>query len=155
MLTLARRLGLVAALVLYTIWDEALLSAPVVASARWFGVWPTFAAFSLLYGSAGFALSLLVVHAYARRMSGRPGRLELRAQRDAATTRHRWARQLLQRGGWLGFCLASFALGPMVTTWFLYATGRVRSQVRLVALASSAVFAVTFVAPYCGVGGLL
>ena len=146
---------MVAGLVLYTIWDEALLSAPVVASARWFGVWPTFAAFSLLYGSAGFLLSLLVVRAYARHLGGRPSRLELRAQREATTSRHLWARRLLHRGGWLGFCLSSFALGPMVTTWFLYATGRVRTQVRMTALASSAVFAVAFVAPYCGVGGLL
>ena len=151
----ARRVAVVAGLVVYTIWDEALLSSPVVASVGWIGTWPTFLAFSALYGTGGFVLSLLVVRAYARRLGGETSRLERWVEREAEDGRQRWARRLLLRSGWVGFAVASFALGPIVTTWLLYAAGRLRHRVVGVALASSAIFGVTFVAPYCGLGRLL
>ena len=151
----ARRVAVVAGLVVYTIWDEALLSSPVVASVGWIGAWPTFLAFSLLYGTGGFVLALLVVRAYARRLGGEPSRLERWVEREAEDGRQRWARRLLLRSGWPGFAVASFALGPIVTTWLLYAAGRLRHRVVAVALASSAIFGVTFTAPYCGLGRLL
>jgi hypothetical protein len=66
----ARRVVVVVGLVGYTIWDEALLSTPVVASVGWIGAWPTFVAFSVLYATGGFVLSLLVVRAYAKRLGG-------------------------------------------------------------------------------------
>jgi hypothetical protein len=151
----ARRLAVVAGLVVYTIWDEALLSSPVVASVGWIGAWPTFLAFAALYGSGGFVLSLLVVRAYARRLGGETSRLERWVEREAHDGRQGWARRLLLRSGWVGFAVASFALGPIVTTWLLYASGRFRTRIAGVALASSAIFGATFVAPYCGLGRLL
>jgi hypothetical protein len=151
----ARRIAVVAGLVVYTIWDEALLSTPVVASAGWIGVWPTFVAFSVLYGTGGLVLSLVVVRAYAKRLGGATSRLERWVRREADDGRQRWARRLLLRSGWVGFAVASFALGPIVTTWLLYAAGRLRHRVVAVALASSAIFGVTFTAPYCGLGRLL
>ena len=151
----ARRVAVVAGLVVYTIWDEALLSSPVVASVGWIGAWPTFLVFSLLYGTGGFVLALLVVRAYARRLAGEPSRLERWVEREADDGRQRWARRLLLRSGWPGFAVASFALGPIVTTWLLYAAGRLRHRVVAVALAASAIFGVTFTAPYCGLGRLL
>jgi hypothetical protein len=151
----AQRVAVVAGIVVYTIWDEALLSSPVVASVGWIGAWPTFLTFSVLYGTGGFVLSLLVVRAYARRLGGGTSRLERWVEREAEDGRQRWARRLLLRSGWLGFAVASFALGPIVTTWVLYAAGRLRHRVVRVALASSAIFGVTFVAPYCGLGRLL
>jgi hypothetical protein len=151
----AKRLGVVAGLVVYTIWDEALLSAPVVATTGWLGAWPAFVLFAALYGTGGFVISLLVVRAYARRLGAEESRLERWVEKEAADGRQRWARRLLLRSGWVGFAVASFALGPIVTTWLLYAAGRHRSRVVGVALASSAIFGVTFVAPYCGIGRLL
>jgi hypothetical protein len=151
----ARRLVVVAGLVVYTIWDEALLSTPVVATTGWLGAWPAFLLFAVLYGTGGFVISLLVVRAYARRLGGEESRLERWVEKEAADGRQRWARRLLLRSGWVGFAVASFALGPIVTTWLLYAAGRHRSRVLSVALASSAIFGVTFVAPYCGIGRLL
>jgi hypothetical protein len=153
--TILRRVALVVTLAVYTIWDEALLSAPVIAAAGLWGAMPAFVAFVVLYGTAGYALSLLVVAAYARRLAGGQSRLERWVAKEAGVDRHRWARRLLQRGSGVGFAVASFALGPIVTTWVLYASGRVRAEVRKVALASTAIFAVTFVAPYCGLGQLL
>lgn len=153
--TWAQRIAVVAGLVVYTIWDEALLSAPVVASVGWIGTWPTFVAFAVLYGTGGFVLSLLVVRAYARRLAGETSRLQRWVEREADDGRQGWARRLLLRSGWVGFAVASFALGPIVTTWLLFAAGRMRSRVVGVALASSAIFGVTFVAPYCGLGRLL
>jgi hypothetical protein len=150
-----RRVVVVAGLVVYTIWDEALLSSPVVASTAWIGPWPTFLAFSLLYATGGFVIALLVVRAYARRLGGESSRLERWVEREADDGRQRWARRLLLRSGWVGFGVASFALGPIVTTWLLYAAGRLRHRVVAVALASSAIFGVTFTAPYCGLGRLL
>jgi hypothetical protein len=153
--SVARRVAVAAGVVVYTIWDEALLSAPVVASVGWIGPWPTFLGFALLYGTGGFVLALLVVRAYARRLGGAPSRLQRWVEREADDGHQRWARRLLLRSGWVGFAVASFALGPIVTTWLLYAAGRLRHRVPAVALASSAVFGVTFVAPYCGLGRLL
>ena len=151
----ARRLLVVAGLVVYTIWDEALLSTPVVAMTGWLGPWPAFVLFAILYGTGGFVISLLVVRAYARRLGGEESRLERWVEKEAADGRQSWARRLLLRSGWVGFAVASFALGPIVTTWLLYAAGRHRSRVVAVALSSSAIFGVTFVAPYCGIGRLL
>lgn len=151
----ARRVVVVAGLVVYTIWDEALLSSPVVASTAWIGPWPTFLVFSVLYATGGFVLSLLVVRAYAKRLGGETSRLERWVEREADDGRQRWARRLLLRSGWVGFAVASFALGPIVTTWLLYAAGRLRHRVVAVALTSSAIFGVTFTAPYCGLGRLL
>ncbi len=153
--TVLRRAAAVAGIVIYTIWDEALLSGPVVAAAGWIGPWPAFALFTVLYGTGGFVVALLVVRAYARRLAGETSRLERWVEREADDGRQSWARRLLLRSGWVGFAVASFALGPIVTTWLLYAAGRLRTRVVGVALASSAIFAVTFVAPYCGLGRLL
>jgi hypothetical protein len=153
--TVLRRVGAVAGVVVYTIWDEALLSGPVVAATGWIGPWPAFLTFAVLYGTGGFVLAVLVVRAYARRLGGSPSRLERWVENEAANRRQRWARSLLSRSGWPGFAVASFALGPIVTTWLLYSAGRRRDAVPAVALASSAVFAVTFVAPYVGMGRLL
>ena len=102
-----------------------------------------------------WARRLLVVRAYARRLGGEESRLERWVEKEAEDGRQRWARGLLLRSGWVGFAVASFALGPIVTTWLLYAAGRHRARVVAVALASSAIFGVTFVAPYCGIGRLL
>src|SRR5215212_3137066 len=65
----AQRVAVVAGIVVYIIWDEALLSSPVVASVGWIGAWPAFLAFSALYGTGGFVIALLVVRAYARRLA--------------------------------------------------------------------------------------
>lgn len=145
----------VGAVVVYTIWDEALLSTPVVAAATLVGPWPAFVFFVLLYGSAGLGITLLVVRAYRRRLAGAPGRLERWVEKEAAAGRYRWARRLLLDSGWPGFAVASWALGPIATIWLLVAAGRLKGDVRRAAVASSAVFAVTFVAPYCGIGALL
>ena len=153
--TVARRVAAVAGVVVYTIWDEALLSGPVVAASGWLGPWPAFLAFAALYGTGGFLLAVLVVRAYARRLGRDPSRLERWVEHEAGARRQRWARALLLRSGWPGFAVASFALGPVVTTWLLYAAGRHREDAVSVALASSAIFAVTFVAPYVGLGRLL
>ena len=75
-MTILRRVALVVTLAVSTIWDEALLSALVVAAAGLWGAAPAFVAFVVLYGTAGYALSLLVVTAYARRIAGGQSRLE-------------------------------------------------------------------------------
>jgi hypothetical protein len=153
--TALRRILVVAGFVAYTIWDEALLSGPVVAATAVIGPWPAYVAFAALYGTGGFVIALLVVRAYRRRLGARTSRLQGWVEREAASRRQRWARRLLDRSGWGGFAIASFALGPVVTTWLLYAAGRHRERVVGVALASSVVFALTFVAPYVGIGRLL
>ena len=153
--TLTRRIAVVLGFVAYNLWDEALFSTPVVAAAAALGPWPAFVGFSLLYGVGGFVLALLVTRAYGRRLGGAPSRLERWVVHEADDRRHRWARRLLLRSGWFGFGVASVALGPIVTTWLLYALGQRRDDVVSVALASSAIFAVTFVGPYVGLGRLL
>lgn len=138
----------------YTIWDEALLSTPVVLSAGWIGPWPAFVLFVALYGSLGLLITMIVIRSYRRRLGARTGRLENWVERGAKAQRYRWARRLLINSGWPGFAVASFALGPIVTTWLLVASGRVKGEVARTAFASAAIFAVTFVGPYCGLGAL-
>lgn len=150
-----RTIASVVAVVAYTIWDEVLLSTPVVLSTAWIGPWATFTVFVALYGGGGLAVTVLVVRAYRRRLGRGTSRLQGWVEREADLRRYRWARRLLLDSGWPGFFVASFALGPIVTTWLLVASGRVRDDVWRTAAVSAAVFAVTFVGPYCGVGKLL
>ncbi|MEJ7583003.1 MAG: hypothetical protein WKF43_02740 [Acidimicrobiales bacterium] len=157
-LTVRRVLGMigsVVAFVAYNIWDEALLSTPVVLTTRWLGPWLTFALFVSLYGTVGLVATLLVVRAYRRRLGTHTSRLERWAERGAADRRYRWVRRLLLDSGWPGFVVASFAFGPVVTTWLLVASGRLRGDVLRTAAGSSVIFVVTFVGPYCGLGSLL
>ena len=128
------------AFVAYMIWDEALFSTPVVLSTAWLGAWPTFVVFVALYGIGGVVITLFVIRTYRRRLGAQTSRLERWVEREADAKRYRWARRLLLDSGWPGFAVASFALGPVATTWLLVATGRVRDEVMRTAIGSSAIF---------------
>lgn len=150
------RLGfIVGTSAIYLIWDESILAAPVVAASAWLGMWLAFASFSLLYGVAGFVLTQLLVRSYRRRLGTDKSRLQCWVAAKSDSRFRRWARGLLLNSGSIGFCMSSFALGPLATTWLAVSSGKVRGESTRVAAASSAIFAVTFVTPYCGLGRLI
>jgi len=149
------RAALVAGIAVSILWDEALYSGPVVAASAVLGAWPAFFLFSILYGSGGFLLSRALAKSYQKRLGSTEGRLQRWADHDADSRHGRWIRRQFAQVGWPGFVLASFALGPLATTWLAVSSGRVRGSPNRVAAASSVIFAVTFVGSYCGLGALL
>ena len=133
--------------------DEAIVSAPVIATTAWAGPLPAFVAFVTLYGVAGFFVALVVVRAYERRLGGRHGRLQMwiesRMERRSETRRARWASRLLKTGSLVSFAVSSILLGGILTTWLVRSAGRSRGIVG-VAAASTVLWAVPFVGMYCG-----
>ena len=131
------------------LWDDALLSAPLIALTATAGPLPAFLIGATVYGGASFLLALLAVRAYDRWSQGRPSRLARWLERQADGRRGAWGRRLLTSGAWLGFVVSSFLLGGIVTTWFVRYAGR-REGIRQVAAASSIIFGVTFAGFYTG-----
>lgn len=145
--------GIAGFLVLY-IWDDLLFAAPIIAAVPFLGVVPTFVLFSLGLGGLNFIGGLLAVRAYDRFSRGDPSRIEAWLSKQATSRRGQWAEKLIRSGKALGFIASSFLLGGVVTTWIVRYLGR-REHIKSVALASSAIFAVTFVGLYSGLGKLL
>jgi hypothetical protein len=131
-----------------------LFSTPVVAATAAFGAIPAAVGFLLFYGIGGFIVSLLVARVYDSRLAGEPGRLERWMERETAHRRSRWARRLVASGSWLSFAAASVVLGPIVTTWLVRSLGR-RQSMALVAVASTAIWVVSFVGTYTGLTSLV
>jgi hypothetical protein len=112
-----------------------------------------FVLFTLVYGVGSYGVAMLGVRAYDRRAT-RPSRLADALARSAGARRARFGDRLLRAGSALGFALSSFALGGILTTWFLRYSG-VRDGIERLAALSSAIFAVTFAGFYAGVFGLI
>ncbi|GEM_PF-2340078 len=136
------------------VWDDLLLAAPIVALASVWGALTAWAVFATVYGAVSFVLALWAVRAYDRLSGGEPGRLArwLSAQSDGR--RGQWGRRLVTGGQAIGFVLASFLLGGIVTTWLTRVLRPDRPPV-LTAAASCAIFGVTFAAQYAGIAALV
>jgi hypothetical protein len=153
-----RRLGLALLVALtvvgYTIYDELLLSTPVVVTSVALGPLAAFAIFTIVYGVGSFSLAMLAVRHYDRWLADRPGRLQRWLTHAAGADRWRWLTRSLVAGRVPAFLLASYALGPIVTVWALRSAG-VEARLTRLAIVSSCFYAVTFVAGYAGLGALL
>jgi hypothetical protein len=75
-------------------------------------------------------------------------------ERETAHRRSRWARRLVASGSGLSFAAASVVLGPIVTTWLVRSLGR-RQSMPVVAMASTAIWVVSFVGTYTGLTSLV
>lgn len=149
-------LGWVAAglsFVLLYLWDDVLFAAPIILAVRLVGTVPAFVVLTLVYGVASWALAMLAVRTFDRRAHGGHSRLEAWIERQAEGRRGGWVKGLITSGRIVGFLLASFLLGGIVTTWMVRYAGR-RDRIGLIAVASSGIFALTFVGFYSGVGKL-
>lgn len=145
--------GAVISVVALYLWDDALIAFPIVAGVRIMGLWSALAVFSVVYAAGSFGLSLWVVRLYERRAAGGSSRFADWVERQSEGTRSGWIRRLLLSGQVVGFVASSFLLGGIVTTFLIRYSGRTRHLARLAA-ASSAIFGVTFVGTYSGVGKL-
>jgi hypothetical protein len=144
--------GVLVALALY-LWDDILWAAPIAAAEHLVGASATFALFTLAYGLGSYAVAMLGVRAYDRRAT-RPSRLAVALARSGEARQARFGHRLLRAGGAAGFVLSSFALGGILTTWFIRYSG-VREGIGRMAALSSAIFAVTFVGFYTGLFRLI
>lgn len=133
------------------IWDEVLFAAPVLFATAKFGPWLTLAVVVPAYWVIGSGLSLLVVAPAAR---GQPGWLARVVQTLTERTESSRFRRHLLTGSVLGFFLASWILGGILTSYILAITG-LRLQLRRWVIAANAIWAVTFTAQYAGVGALI
>jgi hypothetical protein len=144
--------GALAAVALY-VWDDVFWAAPIAAAEHLVGAAATFIGFALVYGVGSYAIAMLGVRAYDRRAAS-PSRLAAALARTGEVRRARLGNRLLRAGSAAGFVLSSFALGGILTTWFLRYSGVTDGIGRLAAL-SSAIFAVTFVGFYAGIFGVI
>ena len=144
--------GVVSVVVLY-VWDDALFAAPIIAATKLWGVLPAFLVLGLFYWLVSWFLAIVVVRVYEGRTSTADGtsRLERWLTSQTEGRRGRWVEGLLRSGKALGFVVSSFLLGGVVTTWLARYLGR-RDGLVVLACTSSAIFAVTFVGFYSGVG---
>lgn len=133
------------------IWDEVLFAAPVLFAAARHGLWVTLAVVVPAYWVIGSGLSMLVVRPAARRQPGwLAGVVQTLTERTEGS---RFRRQMLT-GSVLGFVLASWILGGILTSYILAITG-LRLRLRTWVVAANAIWAVTFTAQYAGVGALI
>ena len=144
--------GVVSVVVLY-LWDDALFAAPVVAATKIWGAVPAFAVLGVLYWLVSWLLAIVVVHVYEGRSptSDDTSRVERWLTSQTEGRRGRWVEGLLRSGKAIGFVVSSFLLGGVVTTWVARYLGR-RERLGVLACTSSAIFAVTFVGFYSGLG---
>jgi hypothetical protein len=140
------------AVALTALLSEPLYAAPVVATTAWRNGALAFAIWAPIYFALGYAAASIVVRRVGRRA---PVSWFDRWLRKGAERRSmRRIRRLVQAGTWLGFALSSAIFGGIVTTWLLMELGR-RDHIRPLALASSAIFAVSFVGLYAGLASLV
>jgi hypothetical protein len=136
------------------VWDDLLLAAPVIAVASLWGAFPAWALFSALYAGVSLVLALAVVAAHDRWTEGRPSRLAEWLHHQGERRRGMWGRRLIGGGQFLGFVLASFLLGGIVTTWMVRILRPDRPVLRT-AVASCCIFGVAFTAQYAGIAALV
>ena len=146
--------GAVVSVILLYVWDDALFAAPIVAGTSWLGAWTAFVVFGLLYGVVSFVLAMAAVRAYDRRSAGRENRLAQWVEKQSRSQRAGWIGNLLTSGKIVGFVLSSFLIGGIVTTFIIRLSGRQKHLTGLAAV-SSAIFSLTFVGLYSGVGRLV
>ena len=136
------------------VWDDLLLAAPIVAAASVWGAVSAWIIFSILYAGGSLAFSLMAVRAYDRYRSGEPSRMAGWLQSQTEGRRGGWGKRLVGGGQMVGFVLSSFLLGGIVTTWLVRVL-RPDKPVMATAVASCAIFGVTFTAQYAGIAALV
>ena len=139
-----------AAAVLILVWNEALIAAPVVAVDRWTSPWVAFASMTVAYTAAGFLLSMLVNRAYSKFSSGTSSRFESWIEGQMSTKRGAVGRKAFGTGQAVGFLGSSILLGGPLTTWLARIVGT-KCNIKVLALSSSFIFAIVFVALYTGI----
>lgn len=135
------------------LWDDALLAAPVIALTRSWGAARAFATATPLYFAGSATVTLVLLHALGS-SDAPPPRLSRWIERQSERRGRTWVRRAAIGGGIVGFVLSSFVLGGIITTLILRQAG-VRTRVEVIALTSSAIFALTFVGFYSGISRAL
>lgn len=132
------------------VWDDLLFAAPVVGFAAAKGSWLAFAVFVPLYIAWSLPVSLLGVKAYNMYSEGKPpSKLALWLENEAEGGKHKFTRKLLSAGSKIGFVFSCFAIGAVVTTFFIRYSGKKEGMPR-VAILASITFSVTYVGFYAG-----
>lgn len=142
------RLAVLAGIAVAGIWDEIVFAAaPIYLTTRWGGL-PAFLVLAPAYAIFGTAVSI-ALFGRVRGRYVRPTRAQAFVSRWAATTEDSRIRRRLVAGGFVGFVLASWLLGGILTAFILHNLGLRRNRAILFATAN-AIWAVTFVGQYTG-----
>lgn len=147
------RLAVVAGVVVAAIWDEVVFAAaPIYFTTRIGGI----AAFFVLtptYAIFGTAVAV-ALFGRVRGRHVRSTRAQAFVARWAATTEDSRIRNRLVAGGVVGFFLASWLLGGILTCFILHSLGLRRRRAALFAAANT-IWAVTFVGQYTGLTAIV
>ena len=136
------------------VWDDLIFAAPVVAAASVWGPLRAWLVFAVLYAVLSFPLAIAAARMHDRATGGEAGRFARWLESQGAGRRGSWGRALINGGQALGFVLASFLLGGILTTW-LTRVVRPDQPTLPVAAASCTIFGITFVAQYAGIAALV
>ena len=135
------------------IWDEVVFATPAVALTAKFGGWVTFASLVPIYIVIGSLISVSIIgfkqYKYAKR-----GRVAMFVSSMADRTEKSRLRKQLIAGSLVGFFLASWLLGGIITAWLLRQLGLRRNVVSW-AVTANVIWAVMFLAQYCGLAALI
>lgn len=145
----------VAAGVALFIFDELLFGAPVLAVTKWIGAWPAFLALVPIYFAFDFMLGTLTLEGVKRwQASGRQNKWSKKFSETRDTNVGKFSYWLVVSGGTVGFIVCSFLGTALLTMPIIYLLGR-RQNLRVLTALSAAIYALTFVGQYAGIGALL
>ncbi len=147
------RIAVLAGVVAAGLWDEVVFAAaPVYLTTRWGGV----AAFLVLTPAYAIFGTMVALVLFGRRRGryASDTRAQAFVARWASSTEDSRIRKRLVAGGAIGFFLASWILGGILTCFILHSLGVRRSRSALFAMAN-VIWAITFVGQYTGLTAIV
>ncbi len=134
-------------------WDEVFFAAPAVYLTAKIGAWSTLAILIPIYIVVGSGISVFIIGTKQRKYA-KAGRVERMVNSMAEKTQNSRIRRQLVAGSLVGFFLAAWLLGGILTSWILRLVG-IRQHVLRWALAANTIWAVMFVGQYSGIAALI
>ena len=144
--------------VLLFLFAETIFGGPIVALSYAIGSFRAFVVAALIYGGVSYWGAVKAVSVYDKYKHGQPSHFAnwLESQKDAQLKDGKKSRtwHMAEAGGWLGFAVACFLLGAIVTVFLVNYSGRVENVKKLSAIAS-VIFAVSYAGVYSGAFSLI
>jgi len=144
-----------AAGVLLFVFDEVIFGTPVLAMAKWLGPWTAFFVLLPIYFIFDYMLGTLALNGVKRcKSSGRQNKWSKKFSDTRGSNVGKFSYWLMTAGGSAGFVACSYMGTAFLTMPIVYLLGRRRHLRQLTAI-SAAIYAITFVGQYAGLGALI
>lgn len=155
---LVKKLGAALVAILGFVIFAAVSASPIVFFTKEFGGAIAFAIWAPIYGFGSYIISVWLCGIYDKRSGDTPSRMAKFVEGIKESNMHDdkkgfWWRAA-ETGGFLGFALACFFLGAIVTVFLVNYSTQLES-LRKTAAVGSLIFAVTFVGLYSGAFALI